>query len=448
MKTGEPSALSASEAAAALASGALTSERLVQSCLTRIAARDGAVEAWAHIDPSKALADARLADSQRNAGGPAASLGPLAGIPVAVKDLIDTAGTPTEYGSAVFKGRQPKADASVVAQLKAAGAIILGKTVTTELAFFGPGKTKNPHNPDYTPGGSSSGSAAAVADGQVPLALGTQTAGSIIRPASFCGAIGYKPTFGYVSRAGILEQSAPLDTVGGYARSVEDIALLIDAISAYDRRDSDMPAAAKPSLVQALRGELSHQPRFAFVKSPAWPHADPETKKAFENFAGRFGARCEIVEVALPPEFDGSLRLQQIVQFYDIARNYGPIASKHPDLMSAKLKDVIAEGRTFSSADYAAARAERDPLYDDLRPILVNYDAILTPASPGPALRGLASTGSPMFNALWTYLGMPCISLPLLETDAMPLGVQLVGARDDDTGLLRVANWLMKMAAA
>lgn len=445
MKAGEHTALTATEAAAALAAGALTSEQLVQSCLSRIAARDHAVEAWAHLDPRRALAEAKLADSKRKSGGSA--LGPLAGIPVAVKDIIDTADAPTEYGSAVFKGRQPKEDANVVAQLRAAGAIILGKTVTTELAFFGPGKTKNPQHSDYTPGGSSSGSAAAVADGQVPLALGTQTAGSIIRPASFCGAIGFKPTFGYVSRSGILAQSAPLDTVGGYARSVEDIALLIDAISAYDRRDGDMSPAPKPSLVQALRGVLSHPPCFAFVKSPAWPHADPETKLAFENFASRFGARCEIVELALPPDFDGSLRLQQIVQFSDIARNYGPIADKHPDLLSEKLKDVIAEGRTLSAADYAAARAERDPLYDALRPILVNYDAILTPASPGPALRGLASTGSPMFNALWTYLGMPCISLPLLETGGMPLGVQLAGARGDDAGLLRVAKWLMKSAS-
>ena len=424
-----------------MASGALTSEQLVQSCLTRIAARDNAVEAWAYIDPHKALADARLADGKRKAGG---SVGPLAGIPVAVKDIIDTAEAPTENGSAIFKGRQPQEDASVVGQLKAAGAIILGKTVTTELAFFGPGKTKNPRNPDYTPGGSSSGSAAAVADGQVPLALGTQTAGSIIRPASFCGTIGFKPTFGYVSRSGILAQSAPLDTVGGYARSVEDIALLIDTISAYDRRDGDMSSAPKPSLVQALHAPLSHPPRFAFIKSPAWTHADPETKLAFGNFAGKFGARCEIVEVALPPDFDGSLRLQQIVQFSDIARNYGPIAEKHPGMLSEKLQDVIAEGRTLSSADYAAARAERDPLYDALRPILVNYDAILTPSAPGTALRSLASTGSPMFNALWTYLGMPCISLPLLQTGDMPLGVQLVGARGDDTGLLRVANWLMK----
>ena len=441
----DPAAMTATEAAAALRAGTLTSEALVAACLARIKARDSAVEAWAHIEPQNVLEAARTADT---AGIPKSGSKPLAGIPIAIKDFIDTASMPTEYGSAAFKGHQPKDDASVVSQLKAAGAIIVGKTVTTELAFFGPGKTKNPHNPAYTPGGSSSGSAAAVADNQVPLALGTQTAGSIIRPASFCGTIGFKPTFGYVSRAGILTQSAPLDTVGGYARSVDDIALLIDCISAFDPRDSAMSSAPKPSLVAAMKTSLGRPPRFAFVKTPAWPQAEPSTQAAFEKFASEFGSKAEIVETALGPDFDSALRLQQIVQFSDIARNYGPIADKHPHLMSQKLKDVIAEGRSFSSADYAAARAERDPLYDALRPLLINYDAILTPAAPGPALAGLGSTGSPMFNALWTYLGMPCISLPLLQARGLPLGAQLVAARGDDGGLLRVAKWLMSAGTA
>ena len=332
-----------------------------------------------------------------------------------------------------------------MAQLKAAGAIIMGKTVTTELAFFGPGKTRNPHDVTRTPGGSSSGSAAAVADGQVPLALGTQTAGSIIRPASYCGVIGFKPTFGYVSRTGALAQSAPLDTIGGYARSVDDIALLMDAISGYDATDGDMKLEAKPSLSAGLAKALTRAPRFAFIKSPAWLNADAEARLAYENFASSFAA--EIVETPLPGEFDGSLRLQQIVQFSDIAKNYGPIADANADRITAKLKEIIAEGRTFSAADYAAARAETEPLYDLLRPVLENYDAILTPAAPGVALKGLAATGSPMFNALWTYLGMPCISLPLLETGGLPLGVQLVGARGGDAHLLRVAKWVMEVAA-
>jgi Asp-tRNA(Asn)/Glu-tRNA(Gln) amidotransferase A subunit family amidase len=422
--------------------GTLTSEALAASCLMRIAARDGDVLAWAHLDPERAMADARASDAARKRGD---RLGALAGIPVGIKDIIDTADYPTENGTPVFAGRRPAKDASVVAQLKAAGAIVMGKTVTTELAFFGPGKTRNPRELSHTPGGSSSGSAAAVADGQVPLALGTQTAGSIIRPASYCGVIGYKPTFGYVSRTGVLAQSAPLDTIGGYARSVDDIALLMDAICGFDATDADMNLAAKASLVEALSKPLDRVPRFAFVKSPAWPQADEAAQKAFEAFAGDF--RAEVVETPLPSDFDGSLRLQQIVQFSDIAKNYGPIADANPDRVSAKLKEIIAEGRTFKAADIAAARAEAEPLYDLLRSILDNYDAILTPAAPGVALKGLGATGSPMFNALWTYLGMPCISLPLLEVDGLPLGVQLVGKRGGDGDLLRTSNWVMKAAA-
>ncbi|MGQ0457108.1 MAG: amidase [Hyphomicrobium sp.] len=435
-----PEMLSAVAARVKIDAGELTSEALVGACLARIAARDADVDAWAHLDAAAALAAARASDAARSAG---ASQGRLSGVPIGVKDIIDTADMPSEYGSGVFAGRRPDSDACVVAQLRAEGAIVLGKTVTTELAFFGPGKTKNPRDPRRTPGGSSSGSAAAVADFQIPLALGTQTAGSIIRPASYCGTVGFKPTFGYVSRTGVLAQSAPLDTIGGYARTVEDIALLMDCISGYDLADRDMTSGAKPSLLAALQQSLARAPRFAFVKSPAWPQAEPAARSAFESFAGSFAGRAEIVEVPLPADFDSSLRLQQIVQFSDIARNYGPIADANPDSVSAKLKEIIAEGRTFSNADYAAARAEREPLYDALRPLLVNYDAILTPAAPGPALEGLAATGSPMFNALWTYLGMPCISLPLLEIDGLPFGVQLTGARGSDASVLRAAQWLL-----
>lgn len=441
MTANGPARLTASEARAEMTSGKLTSEELVRSCLARIAERDEAVGAWAHLDGERALELARASDAARRDGKPQA---PLSGIPIGVKDIIDTRDFPTEYGSAVFAGRRPKADAFIVALLRGAGAIVIGKTVTTELAFFGPGKTRNPRHPEKTPGGSSSGSAAAVADFEVPLALGTQTAGSIIRPASYCGAVGFKPTFGFASRTGVLAQSAPLDTIGGYARSVEDIALLFDAIGTFDVADRDMRSGSGPSLSKSLREAGPHVPRFAFIKTPAWRQAEPEMRAALERFAGSFGARAEVVETALAHEFDDGFRLQQTVQFVDIARNYGPIADANPDRVSAKLKDVIAEGRRFSSADYASARAEQESLYDALRPILVNYDAIMTPAAAGPALHGLESTGNPIFNALWTYLGMPCISLPLLEIDGLPVGVQLAGARGNDAGLLRVAQWLMK----
>ena len=436
-----PAHLTATDAAAALASGSLTSEQLIRSCLDRIAARDSDVQAFAHFDAERVLADAKASDAARARGD---AIGPLAGIPVAIKDIIDTADYPTENGTPVFAGRQPEQDASVVAQLKAAGAIIFGKTVTTELAFFGPGKTKNPHDPSRTPGGSSSGSAAAVADFQVPLALGTQTAGSVIRPASYCGVIGFKPTFGAVSRVGVLAQSEPLDTIGGYARSVDDVALMMHAISGFDPADADMTKDSR--FTNQPLSSPSRPPRIAFVKSPAWPNADAAAKLAIEAFAGSFGDRAEIVEVPLPADFDGSLRLQQIVQFSDIARNYGPIADANPNLVSAKLKEIIAEGRTFSKSDYTAARADRDPLYECLLPTLNAYDAILTPAAPGVALEGLGATGSPMFNALWTYLGMPCISLPLLNLDGLPLGVQLTAARHRDRDLLVIAKWMLQAA--
>ncbi|MEQ1652304.1 MAG: amidase, partial [Hyphomicrobium sp.] len=295
--TPDPATLSATEAAAALAAGRTTATALVDACIARMRLRDDDVQAFAHFDAARVRAEAAASDAARQRGD---TLGPLAGIPVAIKDIIDTADYPTENGTPVFAGRRPDKDASVVAQLKAAGAIIFGKTVTTELAFFGPGKTKNPHNPDYTPGGSSSGSAAAVADGQVPLAIGTQTAGSLIRPASYCGVIGFKPTFGAVSRTGVLAQSAPLDTIGGYARSVDDIALMMDAISGFDPSDPDMTRGQPSNLVAAVTAPLPHPPRFAFVRSPAWPHADPDTKRAFEAFAASFGSRAEVVEEPLP----------------------------------------------------------------------------------------------------------------------------------------------------
>ena len=404
MDTSQLTRMTATDAAAALQAGAITSEDLVRALLERIALRDEAVAAWAVLDPARVLREAREADAQRRAGQ---ARSPIAGLPVGIKDIIDTAEYSTEYGTPAFKGHYPSEDATIVGELKRAGAIIMGKTVTTELAFFGPGKTRNPHNKEHTPGGSSSGSAAAVADFQVPLAIGTQTAGSVIRPAAYCGAIGYKPTFGYISRTGILPQSAPLDTVGVYARSVEDIALITDAVCAYDPRDGDMNSSPKMSLKSAAANLLERPPRFAFVLSPAGAKADPQAADAYKAFASTFGARAEVVVTELPSEFDSAIRLQQIVQFSDIAKNYGPIAQRRPDLMSAKLKEIIAEGRSFSAADIAAARAERDPLYDALRPILINYDAILTPAAQGTAPAGLASTGSPQFNGLWTYLGMP-----------------------------------------
>lgn len=423
----KPALPGAAAAAALIRTGALTSRDLVSSCLRRISEREPTVRAWAHLDPTHALTQAEAADRAVASGQP---LGALHGVPVGVKDIIDTADYPTENGTPVFAGRRPQADAAIVAALRAAGAIILGKTITTELAFFGPGKTRNPHDPERTPGGSSSGSAAAVADGQVPLALGTQTAGSILRPASYCGCIGFKPTFGLIPRGGVLAQSAPLDTIGGYANSISDLALLIDVLSG----DVSQPltaavAAATPS---------SDRPRLAFVRTASWPQGDATMHEAITAYARSVAA----TEIDLRPSFAHGIKAQQAVQFRDIATNYGPILDANPGVMSSKLAEVIAQGRTVSDAQYEAALALREPLYAEFVALTRDFDAVLTPAAAGIAPVGLSATGSPAFNALWTYLGVPAISLPLLQVDGLPLGLQAVATRDSDARLLAVSHAL------
>lgn len=415
--------LTATEARRAIADGMISSTDLVRACLERIQDREPLVGAWAHLDPQSALRQAQVADDVRKSGG---TLRPLHGIPVGIKDIIDTQDLPTEYGTGVFAGRRPERDAEVVRRLRAAGAIILGKTVTTELAFYGPGKTRNPIDPDRTPGGSSSGSAASVADHHVPLALGSQTAGSILRPASYCGVIGFKPTFGMIPLDGVLAQSPPLDTLGGYARNIEDIAILTSVL------------AARPMRVDTSRRSV----RLAFVRTPSWPQGDEGMRAAFLEMAEK--NRQIITEVELPAVFADTGGLQRAVQFRDIARNYGPIVEANPELVSAKLKEVVSEGRTVSDAEYNDALARRETLQKALEPILEMYDAIVTPAAPGIAPMGLASTGSPLFNFLWTYLGLPAISVPLLAIDDLPLGVQLVGRAGDDADLLRVASFMMQ----
>lgn len=417
----------ARELHAEMIAGRLTSVDLVNDCLRRIGVREPVIGAWAHIELEYALAQAQAADLVRAAGQP---LGPLHGIPVGIKDIIDTAGLPTECGTPAFAGRRPTVDAEIVQRLKAAGAIILGKTVTTELAFYGPGKTRNPRDPQRTPGGSSSGSAAAVADFHVPLAIGSQTAGSILRPASYCGVMGFKPTFGAIPLDGVIAQSPPLDTLGSYARSTADLALLTAVLSG---RPCDRPALPDRPL------------HLAFVKTPAWHQGDESMRTAFERLAAENSALID--EVPLPSAFDDTGGLQRAVQFHDIAANYGPIVAKYEDVMSNKLKEVIADGSTVTDDEYRKARDRREPLYAAMEPIYAAYDAILTPAAQGIAPQGLSSTGSPMFNFLWTYLGVPAISLPLLEVDGLPLGVQLVGRRDGDAHLLAVAEAAMKILA-
>jgi Asp-tRNA(Asn)/Glu-tRNA(Gln) amidotransferase A subunit family amidase len=431
--------LGATEAAAAIRTGEITSEELVKACLARISEREEEVQAWVHLDPEHALAQARAADDLRRQGK---GIGPLHGLPVGIKDIINTADMPTQNGSPLFAGYQPREDAFCVSALRAAGAVIMGKTVTTELATLTPNKTRNPHNTAHTPGGSSSGSAAAVADGMIPLALGTQTGGSVIRPASFCGIYGLKPTLGLISRRGVTLQAHTLDTVGVYGRSLEDLALITDALSAHDPDDAVSYARGRTSLSRILAEKAPLPPLFAFCKTPAWEHADAVTREAFAELVTELGDRVE--EVPLPSLEDAFSRHQPAVQGAENAAYYGPLLARGPNGISPGLTARIEAGAKVPAKDYITAINAREMHYAAVEDLLVHYTAILTPAAPGPAPKGLGSTGNPVFNGVWTYLGVPCVTLPLLEADGLPIGVQLVGMRRDEGRLLRTARWLVE----
>ncbi|MBX9591020.1 MAG: amidase [Hyphomonadaceae bacterium] len=434
-----PSELTATEAAARLASGDTTSEELVQACLDRIAALEPEVQAWAFLDRDRALEQARAADAQRKEGK---GIGPLHGVPIGIKDIIDTADMPTEHGSAVFKGRRPYEDAACITALRRAGAVILGKTVTTELATLTPSRTRNPVNLEHTPGGSSSGSAAAVAAGMVPLAVGTQTGGSVIRPAAFCGVYGFKPTFGVIPRFGVLTQSPALDTVGVFGRSIEDVALTVDALQAYDERDAASLSTSRPRLLATATQDWPLPPLLAFVKTHAWNDADAATREAFGELVEALGG--QVTEITLDNTIESGLASAKKVQDVEMAAHYGPLLDRAPDLFSQGLAARIEEGRRVQGTDYFAALSARERFYASTSEIFLDYGTILTPAALGPAPKDHGTTGSPVFCAFWTYLGVPAVTLPLLETDGMPMGIQLVGPRRDDGRLLRSARWLVQ----
>jgi Asp-tRNA(Asn)/Glu-tRNA(Gln) amidotransferase A subunit family amidase len=436
--------LSASEAARLIRDGVISSEQLVEACLARVREVDEHVQAWAFLDADYALAQARAADQLRLSGQP---IGPLHGVPVAVKDIFDTADMPTECGSVLYAGRTPSRDAATVSLLRAAGAVIMGKTVTTEFAYFAPGKTRNPHNPEHTPGGSSSGSAAAVAAEMVPLALGSQTNGSTIRPAAFCGVVGFKPTHGLISRHGVLTLSRTLDHVGLFARTIEDVALLAEQLTGYDERDPDTRPRARMPLVEVAAEEPPLPPMLAFVKTPYWERADDETKEGFAELIEALGDRLEEVELfpSATEAWDGHRTIMDAEMATNLAREY----QRGRDRLSEQLRALIERGREVRAVDYQRALSKIQPVHDSLLELFEQrYDAILTPAAPGHAPKGLASTGDPSFCTLWTYCGMPAVSLPLLEgANGLPIGVQLVGPRDGDARLLRTARWLATRVA-
>ncbi len=436
-------ALSALQLRDRIASGELSAVKVAEAYLEQIRLREPQVRAFAWFDPGFVLHQAREADRFRAAGRP---IGPLHGVPVALKDIIDTARIPTENGAALDKGRVPDKDAVIVARLKAAGAIILGKTITTELAYLAPGPTTNPANAAHTPGGSSQGSAAAVAAHMTPLAVGTQTGGSVIRPASFCGVVGYKPTFGAIPRTGILPQSQSLDTVGVFARSVEDAALLADVLYGEDDGDTHSIAMPFPRLLATAQTPPPVTPTFAMLRPFGWDQADPQMQAAFAELTEALGVRC--FEVDLPEEFSRGLPMREVINAAEMARAYFRYGEA-PDLLAPETIKALQTGNGILARDYLAALDWQRVLTGGLGKLFERADAILTPAALGPAPVGLTSTGSPLFNGLWTLIGTPALTLPLFEADGgLPMGVQMVGARHMDGRLLRSARWLMEWAAA
>ncbi len=419
--------LTATAAAQAIAAKDITSEALTAACLGRIAEREADVVAWAHIDPDAALAEAR----QRDREGPK---GALHGVPVGFKDVIETFDMPTAYGSAIYPGYRPVADAACVALVRAAGGVVLGKTATTEFAFVNPAGTRNPHNLAHTPGGSSSGSAASVADMMVPLALGTQTGGSVIRPSSFCGVAGYKPTIGQFSYAGVKLLARSLDTLGAMARHAGDFALLRAAMMGA-------PAAVVP---------LAGPPRFGFCRTPWWDRADASSHAAVEAaISAVTDAGAEVREVTLPVEYAGLEGANKTIMMYEGRRALAHEYNQHEELLSDRLKAQMATGAAASYADYGAAIELTDRCRQGFAAVMDGIDALIVPSAVGEAPEGFETTGDATFNRPWTTMGTPCVTLPgHIGPTGLPVGAQLVARYGDDDYLMSVACWVENSIAS
>ncbi len=433
-------ALNATDAAAQIREGRLSSVNLTKACLARIEETDGQIGAWAFLDADNALKQAEAMDDLRKQGRP---LGSLHGIPVGVKDIFDTGDMPTGLGSPAHTNRQPDADCAAVEKLREAGAVILGKTVTTALAFVSPSTTRNPHNPEYSPGGSSSGSAAGVAAGHMPLAIGSQTGGSVNRPASYCGVYGFKPTRGSISRRGALQTSETLDCVGGFARTLEDVALLTDALTGYDAADSASHLRPKPVTLGGYHSEPPVEPAFIYLDIPSFALTD-SMRAAMEEVCEALGDHVE--RFPAPESFAQFLADQLTIHTYEFARNLDGNPAIAPKNTDDILKKMLVHGRAVTSDAYTEAIARVSSAEAYFKGFFNDYDAILCPASLGIApLLSENTTGDAVCQKIWTLSGLPTLSLPLFEGEnGLPMGLQLVGAQEEDDRLFRTAHWLEK----
>ena len=423
MRASQLNEMSATEIVRRITADEITAEAVVNACLERIAARESSVHAWASLDPELARHQARALDRGR-------SRGPLHGVPIGVKDVLDTADLPTEMGSPIYRGHRPKADAACVALARTAGAVVLGKTVTAEFAGMAPGPTTNPHNPAHTPGGSSSGSAAAVADCMVPVAFGTQTGGSILRPASYCGVFGYKPTFGTFSRVGLKLAAETLDTIGLLARSLDDIELFTDVMVGRQPQPARLLATA---------------PRIGLCRTAWWDNAQPETVQALEDAARELrAAGAQVREITLPDDFAGLRKAaRESVNCYERSKGMAWEWQTHKDLISAQLQRCIQQGLETKYEDYLAAIALGESCRTRLDDIFAGFDVLLAPCVNGEAPEGLGHTGAPEFQAIWTIVHVPAMSLPTHRGPrALPVGIQLIGQRHKDEHLFACARWI------
>ena len=432
--------LSLEELAEKIKSGQLTSVEACQTYIERIKKFDKDVKAWAYFDRKVLLEKATEADEHRRAGKPTGS---LHGVPIAVKDIIGTVDMPTECGTIIRKGKSYSQNAEIIDLLHASGAIVMGKTATSELAYLGPPATTNPHDKDRTPGGSSSGSAASVASFMAPASIGSQTGGSVIRPASYCGVVGYKPSYGLISRNGVLRTSFSLDQIGMFGRKVEDVAMLAKVLIKKDKYDAATIHYSTENFLSETKKGPIFDPKFIFYKTDHWKIIDKKSRESFEYFIKSFKKNIEIFDT--PSYFKDIHKYHQIIHETDLANNFSVYFKKFKKKLSKYMQDAISNGNKYTAKEYAEAIDFMKRSYESYEEVFEDYHGVLSPSSPGVAPKGLKSTGTAEFNKVWSYLGTPCISLPLLEGENnLPLGVQLIGNKYDDHRFLGIAKWLEK----